>query len=294
MNALAATVAVVIPTHERDPELERALRSVLAQTHPAVSVLVVDDAGSPGTRATVERVGRERPVRYVDASALPVRGAGASRNLGAREVEPTGFLAFLDDDDYWSPLFLEKTLRRIVDGRLDLVASWAAMSDGRSTRPHAWHAEEGLTARDVAAANPGVTGSNFVVRRAAFEAISGFDEGQWVFNDLDFLFRLLQSGATYGVVREDLETQTVNSGGHLSSRSDRRAAGIERYIAKHAAALSPQQRRTLVRQAELARLHRNQDARVFLRAFVRVLRHSTLNDWSSAVRARLTTRLGYN
>ena len=284
----------MVPTHDRDVELERAIRSIGAQTHPPACVVVVDDAGSSGAKAAAERAALELPVRYVNAQDSLATGAGASRNLGARHADPADFIAFLDDDDYWSPFFLERTLRRIDETGADLVGSWAAMSDGHSTRAHAWHAAEGLSADDVVAANPGVTGSNFVVRRAVFDAIGGFDDGQWVFNDLDFFLRFLQWGGTYAVAGEDLVTQTVSRGGHLSSRSDRRAAGIERYIAKHAASLNPYQRRVLVRQANLARLHRGQDPVVFLRAFANVVRHSTRRDWTSALRARLSSRLGYN
>jgi glycosyltransferase involved in cell wall biosynthesis len=294
MNGSRGRVAVVVPTHERDVELERAIRSIGAQTHPAACVVVVDDVGSSGAKAAAERAALELPVRYVNAQDSPAIGAGASRNLGARHADPTDFIAFLDDDDYWSPFFLERTLGRIDETGADLVASGAAMSDGHSTRAHAWHAAEGLSADDVVAVNPGVTGSNFVVRRAVFHSIGGFDDGQWVFNDLDFFLRFLQWGGTYAVTGEDLVTQTVSRGGHLSSRSDRRAAGIERYIAKHTASLNPHQRRVLVRQANLARLHRGQNAAVFLRAFANVVRHSTGQDWTSAVRARLGSRLGYN
>ena len=195
MNGSRARVAVVVPTHDRDVELERAIRSIGAQTHPPACVLVVvDDAGSSGAKAAAERAALELPVRYVNAQDSPVTRAGASRNLGARHADPTDFIAFLDDDDYWSPFFLERMLRRIDETGADLVGSWAAMSDGHSTRAHAWQAAEGLSADDVVAANPGVTGSNFVVRRAVFDAIGGFDDGQWVFNDLDFFLRFLQWG----------------------------------------------------------------------------------------------------
>ena len=89
--------------------------------------------GSSGAKAAAERAALELPVRYVNAQDNSATGAGASRNLGARHADLTDFIAFLDDDDYWSPFFLERTLGRIDETGAD--SSGAGRPCPTATRP---------------------------------------------------------------------------------------------------------------------------------------------------------------
>ena len=90
-----AQVSVVIPTHNRAPLLEQAIRSVIQSELIATpdQIIVVDDASSDHTPEVAAGYG----VRY-----LRVRCGGPSgtRNAGLAQVE-TPFVTFLDDDDCW-------------------------------------------------------------------------------------------------------------------------------------------------------------------------------------------------
>jgi CDP-glycerol glycerophosphotransferase len=76
--------------------LPAALNSVLAQSLPALEVVVVDDGSTDGSGAIADAyAGRDGRVRVVHTTN---RGLGAARNEGLRHV--TGdFLTFLDSDD---------------------------------------------------------------------------------------------------------------------------------------------------------------------------------------------------
>ena len=97
-----ASVAVVIPTHGRPTQLVEAVRSVLAQTHSDLVVLVVDDgAGLPPLPAD------PRVHHYTLARNCGV--AGVVRNVGIR-ASASRYLAFLYDDNVWTPRHLEVSL----------------------------------------------------------------------------------------------------------------------------------------------------------------------------------------
>ncbi len=90
-----------------------------------------------------------------------------------------------------------------------------------------------------------MTGSNLVIRRSAFERVGGFDPALPVFNDWDFLVRMIAAGVEYGVVPEMTVEWREHEGDRISTPSLRRAAGIESFIAKHGHTMPPLNRRDL-------------------------------------------------
>jgi glycosyltransferase involved in cell wall biosynthesis len=96
--ALAPSVSVVIPTHDRPEEVRRAIASVLAQEYAgALDVVVVHDRAEPDL--SLVRDG-DRPVRVLANDRRP--GLAGSRNTGILAVQGD-LVAFCDDDDTWLP-----------------------------------------------------------------------------------------------------------------------------------------------------------------------------------------------
>jgi glycosyltransferase involved in cell wall biosynthesis len=86
-------VSVIIPVYNRDRYLAEAIESVLAQTYPAIELIVVDDGSSDRSA----EIAQSYPVIY---HFQPNGGIGSARNAGIALA--TGeFLAFLDSDDIW-------------------------------------------------------------------------------------------------------------------------------------------------------------------------------------------------
>ena len=54
-------VSVVIPAHNRETHLPRALESVLGQTYADLEVLVVDDGSEDGTRGVADQYAQRTP-----------------------------------------------------------------------------------------------------------------------------------------------------------------------------------------------------------------------------------------
>jgi hypothetical protein len=115
------TVSVIMAVYNAQDTIVRAVRSVLDQTHTDLELLLVDDASSDGSVATVqahlaERGGDDR-VRYLAHPSN--RRAAAARNTGVSAA--TGdFVAFVDSDDEMLPTYLE-TLVGALDEGVDVV-----------------------------------------------------------------------------------------------------------------------------------------------------------------------------
>lgn len=96
--------SVIIPLFNKAPYIEKALRSVLAQTFTDYELIVVDD-GSQDDSANVaekvlsESVIRQKLIRQDNAGVSCARNRGVANSQGE-------YLCFLDADDWWAPSFL--------------------------------------------------------------------------------------------------------------------------------------------------------------------------------------------
>ena len=106
-------VSVVIPTRNRVHLLQRAVFSVLNQEpapdHFEFEVIVVEQQSSDGTDEFLSAIADPR-LRVV---RVPPIGPGAARNLAVSQALGT-WIAFVDDDDLWSPDKLRIQLRALV------------------------------------------------------------------------------------------------------------------------------------------------------------------------------------
>lgn len=111
-------VSVIIPTYNRPGLLMQTLDSVLAQTAPAREIIVVDNGTNDDTRAMIAGTYRSA-VAYL---RVPPEGVQAARNAGIARAQGA-WIATLDDDDLWSPDYLEQVAGAAADGRANLIYS---------------------------------------------------------------------------------------------------------------------------------------------------------------------------
>jgi glycosyltransferase involved in cell wall biosynthesis len=90
-------VSVIIPCYRQGHYLPEAIDSVLAQSHPAVESIVVNDGSDDDTEAVARRYGDR--IHYV---WRPNGGISAARNTGIQNARGD-YLKFLDADDYLHP-----------------------------------------------------------------------------------------------------------------------------------------------------------------------------------------------
>lgn len=93
--------SVVIPTYNRAHLVRCSIDSVLAQTHPAAEIIVVNDGSRDNTLDVLREYGAK--IRIIDQ---PNGGLSAARNAGIQAAR-SEWIAFLDDDDEYAPERLE-------------------------------------------------------------------------------------------------------------------------------------------------------------------------------------------
>lgn len=94
------SVSVIIPTYNRAHLLPETLDAVLAQTSPALEVIVVDDGSTDDTPGVVARhAPRVTYMRIANGGELAARNAALAVARGE-------LVAFCDSDDIWQPDFI--------------------------------------------------------------------------------------------------------------------------------------------------------------------------------------------
>ena len=127
MNGLSATprVAIIMPVLDAGRDLERALRSVAAQTFVDREMVIVDDGSrDPYTRAVLDRAAASGAATV---HRTENRGPAAARNL-AIERARAPYILPLDADDWLAPRFLERTVPALdADPGIGVVHTWVAL-----------------------------------------------------------------------------------------------------------------------------------------------------------------------
>lgn len=207
-------VSIIIPAYNQADLTQQCLQRVMASlpTDKSVEVIVVDNASSDDTPRVLEELARCHPEVRVIRNAHNLLFARAC-NQGAAAARGKVFV-FLNNDTEPRPGWLESGLG-ILEGDESIGAVGGRLLYPDGTLQHAgiefipegqpgyrwWprHRFLGAQGNDPRVAYPqdvaAVTGACLFLRRAAFEAVEGFDEAYIMyFEDLDLCFKLRHAG----------------------------------------------------------------------------------------------------
>ena len=196
MTSTKPLITTIIPTYRRPQLLQRAIRSVLAQTYPHFQVCVYDNASGDETAAVVRTLaGADHRVKYY----CHTENIGAFKNfVFALERLDTRFFSILSDDDILLPSMYKLALANLekfpeamiwvaltigVDngGRVRFVAT-SGRNAGLHTPP------EGMLSMLEVGQAPIWTG--MVFRREVLEKVGSLDAKAGILFDLDFQLRV--------------------------------------------------------------------------------------------------------
>lgn len=252
---MAERVTAVITTHKREPAVvERALKSILAQTHSNMEVIVVDDSPAEfAMREAVAQMVRGYGVTYIPHEKC--QGACVARNTGLSHA--TGeFIAFLDDDDEWKPEKIALQLAAFEDAETALVycghEELNEVTGSRTEIPHIF--EKGRIYESLIHWNYIGSTSFPLMRTAAVREVGGFDPLMRSSQDYDLWLRISQR---YGIsyVKAPLVVYHIHAGDQISKNFKKKISGMERINEKNAEYLQKNKRARWERTIKLAPMY---------------------------------------
>jgi GT2 family glycosyltransferase len=209
---------VYIPNFNGGEHLARALESLRAQS-VEVDVVVIDNGSSDGSDLMVAK-------RFPEVKLLRMKenlgfGMALNRAVAAR---PTDAIVLLNNDAAAEPRFVEALLDGLGTG-VDSVAGVmlqerdpglidsAGVVADRTLMGFDYLNGEPIAAAADAAAPLGPTGGAALYRRAAFEAVGGFDERIFLYyEDLDLALRLAARGGACRLAPEARALHAYSAG----------------------------------------------------------------------------------
>jgi GT2 family glycosyltransferase len=250
------TSAIIVNYHAYD-DLDRCLIA-LERFEPTIDVVVVDH----GSQAASIQAIRDRYPRARILTTAENRGFGAGMNRGARETKADRLLLINPDTVLEEPIVdaLDAILRdqrdvavvgplvREADGSIQASArrfpGLSTVLGGRSTwltrvlPGNPLSAHNLLTGPDVRDAKPvdWVSGACMLVRREAYDAVGGFDEGFFLYwEDADLCRRLRDAGwRTIYQPKVAVCHATGRSSRHVAVAAERAFhQSVYRYFLKH-------------------------------------------------------------
>ena len=181
----APLVSIIMPSWNRAFTIGEAIQSVLEQSYQNWELIICDDASEDRTADVVGGF-RDPRIRYM--KFLKSNGAGA-RNKGLAHARGD-YIAYLDSDNIWHPLFLDMMLRTLAasPGRpmaysayLDTEIRGAQVYLDRIARPP--FRPTALSSRNFIDLN------TIVHHRALYDMMGGFDTGLVRLQDWDLVLR---------------------------------------------------------------------------------------------------------
>lgn len=102
---METSVSAIVPTYNRVHTIERAILSIINQSHPVQEIIVIDDGSIDSTRERITAINHPSILYHYQEN----RGVSHARNTGI-SIASSQWLAFLDSDDEWLPHKIERQL----------------------------------------------------------------------------------------------------------------------------------------------------------------------------------------
>lgn len=221
-------ISCIIPTYNRNNFLIEAVNSVLKQTIQPFEIIIINNGKQP------VNLPADLAQKTIVYDIVPDAGASQARNFGAA-LAKGDYLAFLDDDDLWSEKYLENASAAIKDGAPCIVSRLDKLENGKVSAFK--NADKILTINNILVFNPGVTGSNVVIKKEIFNKLGGFDVKLPTSEDKALLLEALKLKISIATLPDNQAIRRMHGKGQLSD-PDKIAEGIYQFTRKYVGLMS--------------------------------------------------------
>ena len=240
-------VSVIIPVYKVEKFLRQCIQSVLAQTHSALEIILIDD-GSPDSCGEIceEYAALDSRIRVIHKKN---GGLSSARNAGL-EVASGEYITFIDSDDFVAENYIETLLKWCIDSGVDIACGgFAEYHTGEKIATYeAERDPEILTAEKfLEAMLYQHTGDNSVwgklYRKSVFDGLR-FTQGI-LYEDLDIIYKAILRVKNVAWGKTPLYYYRITPGSILHNFSRKRADVLDvtdhmvEYIGKNYPQLAP-------------------------------------------------------
>ncbi len=221
----ADQITVVIPLYNKEAEIERTVRSVLAQRALPCEVIIVDDGSTDRSAERVEQIGHPL-IRLIHQQN---RGVSAARNRGIEEAQ-TPWVALLDGDDRWQEGYIE-TICQLADrypGCGAYATSFSIFDNGKLTPANTPNTEGEVPFFAEAMRRYVLIPSTTTLDRELIRSLGGFPEGMRMGEDQYLWTRLnRQSKVAFSPRREVIYSRSASNRSASIWRPEQCATSLE-------------------------------------------------------------------
>lgn len=225
-------ISVVIPSYNRAGTIQRAVESVLAQTHEVDEIIIVDDGSTDETYSVLQKI-KNNKIKWKPLEQN--QGVSNARNIGVLEAS-NSIIAFQDSDDCWRPDKLEKQLEYWeVHPEYDMLYSSYLhhLEDGGTIRVPSETMSgklEGDLFEDLLLRNS-VGAPTILVKKECFLSVGGFETTLKSLEDWDYAIRFSKDHLIGYADIESVDTYATGSGvsSNTGAYYDSRCRMVARY-----------------------------------------------------------------
>jgi len=193
-------VSVIIPAFNEEKYIKYVEEGLRMQTFKDFEVIVVDGGSTDRTREIARK--------FAKVILEKRKGIGLGRNTGAKNAKGS-ILVFIDADTKPSPQLISVYANAFKDGVIAATGPILPLEKSSKRIEMGYKFVSILFVKiAILIGKPSLVGSNFAVRRAAFEKVGGFNEKFATYEDWDLSNRLKKLGKIVYIDNAIVHTST--------------------------------------------------------------------------------------
>jgi glycosyltransferase involved in cell wall biosynthesis len=209
-------VTIILTVFNKQKWLNGVLAAIANQTYKKWKVIAIDDASTDQSLSILKSWGKTEII-----SLSTNQGPVIARNIGLSKVD-TKYVLFLDADDLLYPTFLEETVTKMEEEKLDMCFSL-----------YERHSDDGITVwgiPEMVCYDKGnyIAPSFTLLRASVFKEVGGFCNAVRGVEDWDLWCRIVNAGFKVGCLPKRLGRYNITLNGEASKGSFKHALVFQR------------------------------------------------------------------